>query len=240
MLYDGGNSIYVNNYDLKPIDFLRFSKLDLRESDDRGLINSLTNSKRAIDCQIDEVLKSLGIKVEDLINNKEFNIFSKLFLIDDDVMFKLKLIQILNLAPSLLISKTRSLRHKLEHVYQKPKYEEVKEALEVADLFIKSVDRVFNDLWSDFKLTDDENYLRDNKYINFSFDSSKYLFTIQLIIEKNVVESAIVNSNDKEYFCLLKLMISYFDDFELEEVFKIILKYLGHPIPSNNIGIIIQ
>jgi hypothetical protein len=240
MLYDEGYGFCLNNFDLQPIDFLRFSKKDLIELGDRGLINSLTNSKRAIDCQIDEVLFSLGINANELTKSKEFNNFSKLFQIEEDISFKLKIIQILNLAPSLLISKTRNLRNKLEHVYERPSQSEVKEAFEVADLFIKSIHRVFNNLLSDFKLTDEENYAKETIYINFSFNNEKYFFTIELIENKIAIESIKVDSKDKEYFCLLKLMISYYDEVELAEVLKIVLKYIEHPIPSKNIDIIIN
>lgn len=44
-----GTSLQENIFDISPKDFLRFAKEDLKEGDERGFINSITNSKRAID-----------------------------------------------------------------------------------------------------------------------------------------------------------------------------------------------
>ena len=39
------------DFEITPKDFLNYGKLDFKQNDKRGLINSLTNAKRAIDCQ---------------------------------------------------------------------------------------------------------------------------------------------------------------------------------------------
>jgi len=49
---------------VQPEDFLLFAKKDYQENDERGLINCLSNVKRAIDCIIDEVLNIYGIDIE--------------------------------------------------------------------------------------------------------------------------------------------------------------------------------
>ena len=74
-----GTSLQQNIFNISPKDFLRFAKEDLKERDERGLINSITNSKRAIDCQIDETIEKLISKsdnfnpiVDDFLKYFEF------------------------------------------------------------------------------------------------------------------------------------------------------------------------
>ena len=151
-----GGAYLDSKFDLTPKDFLRFAKQDLKQEDDRGIINSLTNSKRAIDCLTDETLEKCGIKCNDF--SSDIKNFIDQFDLDDDIPIKLKIIHALNLAPSILISKTRALRNKLEHYYQKPSINEAKEALDIADLFIRSVEGKFSSLTNYFGLTDEKNY----------------------------------------------------------------------------------
>lgn len=226
-----GTNFEEKQFDISPKDFLRFAKEDLKENNDRGYINSLTNSKRAIDCQIDETF-------EILVNSSDnFNPIVKNFLnyfdFEADIPIKLQIINALNLAPSLIISKFRTLRNKLEHFYQKPSIAEVKEALDVADLFIRSVSGKFNSVWYEFKITDDKNKFE----INFEFDPIESNFKIKLLKGKEIVKEFYLDANEVEFWILLRLMLSIDDEIEIQETFKILLKQIGHPIPSDKISI---
>lgn len=127
-------------FEIMPFDFLRYAKMDFREGSDRGYLNALTNAKRAIDCQIDAIFKSIGI--DDIPKNSSFNsfvsaherTFGKL-----EGNFKLRIISALELSPTTLVAEIRELRNKLEHYYVVPKSEDVKRALELAELFVKSM-----------------------------------------------------------------------------------------------------
>ncbi|HZK95109.1 MAG TPA: hypothetical protein VFC67_12945 [Prolixibacteraceae bacterium] len=236
-----GGPLNKSNFEICPKDFLRFAKQDLKAGDEHGYINSLTNSKRAIDCQIDEAMENLGIKSNKF--NPEFNEFLKLYNFEEDIPVKLKIIHIINLAPSLIISKTRTLRNKLEHIYQKPKLSEVKDALDVADLFIRSIEGKFNGMLTDFYFTDENNHNEENGWktiisLNISFDTDKLHFKITLKRnKKTVLEEIFIDSNDKEFCGLLGVMISSIDQIEVEDSLKILLKFIGHPIPSQNVSI---
>lgn len=242
----GGTDYLANKFDIAPKDFLRFAKQDLKQKDDRGIINCLTNSKRAIDCQADETLEKCGIKNNDF-NSLDIKNFVVHFDLDDEIPIKLKIIQALNLAPGILISKTRTLRNKLEHVYKKPSINGAKEALDVADLFIRSIEGKFTLLTNDFSLTDEKNY--DHKYdsdshvdfingLYFSYDTVKHYFSVNKIINKKSATKTVLNSKDKGYYGILRLMFSIGDDMELEESLKATLKHIGHPMPSDKVSII--
>ena len=69
------------NFDISPKEYLTFAKEDLKIDNDRGLINALSNAKRAIDCLIESVLKGLKIDCKNILDDaKEFSnvIFSLL------------------------------------------------------------------------------------------------------------------------------------------------------------------
>lgn len=221
-----GTSFQEKKYDISPKDFLRFAKEDLKEGKDRGLINSITNSKRAIDCQIDQTIETLISKsnnVTPIISD-----FLKYFEFESDIPFKLKIIHSLNLAPSLLISKSRTLRNKLEHIYKKPKVKEVKEALDVAELFIGSVTGRLGMVWSDFEIAD----WKDNE-LCFQFSGKK--FTIRYKRDGKLINTYEIDSNSIEYYGLLRLMLSNDDEIEVERTFKILLRQINHPIPLENV-----
>ncbi|RZJ79963.1 MAG: hypothetical protein EOO47_09130 [Flavobacterium sp.] len=237
----GGSGDLNSKFDLTPKNFLRFAKQDLQSEDDRGIINSLTNSKRAIDCQTDEALEKCGIKSNDF--DPDIKKFVEHFDLAEEIPIKLKIIHALNLAPSILISKTRTIRNKLEHFYQKPTINEAKEALDVADLFIRSVEGKFRMLINDFALTDEKNFDNNDNWsfingLNFSFVSDKRNFSIQKIISKKSVENIDIDCNYIEYYGLLRLMFSIDDDIDLEETLKVLLKQLEHPMPTEKVSLI--
>lgn len=221
-----GTSLQENIFDISPKDFLRFAKEDLKDGDERGYINSITNSKRAIDSQIDETIEKLISKSDNF--NPIVNDFLNYFEFDSDIPIKLKIIHSLNLAPSLLISKSRTLRNKLEHIYKKPEVQEVKEALDVAELFIGSVTGKLGTIWTEFEIVDWKN----NELI---FEFSEKKFKIDYKKNGELITSHIIDSNNIEFYGLLRLMISSNDEIEIENTFKILLKQINHPIPIENI-----
>lgn len=108
-----------------PTQYLEFAEKDLRLGGTRGLVNSLTNSKRAIDCQIFNLLTSLGIP-------EPFSFPGRL-----DKLNALGL-----LAPRV-VRKIVQLRNVLEHEYYKPTLEEVEDALDITALFIETLKPYF-------------------------------------------------------------------------------------------------
>lgn len=221
-----GTSFEKKTFDISPKDFLRFAKEDLKQADERGFINSITNSKRAIDCQIDEIIEKLISKPDSF--NPIVDDFLKYFEFESDIPIKLKIIHALNLAPSLIISKSRTLRNKLEHFYKKPKVKEVKEALDVADLFIRSVTGKVLIVWEEFEIVD----WKDNE-LNFKFSEKK--FEIKYKKADRLINTYFIDSNNIEFYGLLRLMLSSEDEIEAEETFKILLKQINHPISVENI-----
>jgi hypothetical protein len=137
-------------FDLTPKDYLNFAKQDFKVDDTKGLINALTHAKRAIDCQLDSTIWQLKLDVE----NENLRDFCARFAVEErGLHFKLQLIGAFSLAPVFTIAGIRSLRNDIEHEYNKPKKKDVLGAIELAELFISSVDSKLGNLFR-FELTD--------------------------------------------------------------------------------------
>ena len=238
LIPSGGSSGFYSEFDISPKEFLKFAKEDLLSNESRSPINALTNSKRAIDCQIDEVLCRLGIDYLALPDS--LHTFVRHFKFEDDISFKLKIIQCLNLAPGLIINKARSLRNKLEHSYVKPTIYEVKEAIDIADLFIRSIDGKHNNQTNEFCITDEKNHVRDFEFklgYDIDFEPDKKILKIfesDSGKRKGQIKST---NNDPEFYGFIRLMNSIDDPIELIESFKVIVQLIDHPINEKYIGI---
>lgn len=244
----GGQSV-DNNSELTPKDFIRFSKEDIKEETVKGLINSLTNAKRAIDCQIDNVLVEFGIDNDKIYKVSEHLIYD-LNLQKKDLPYKLKLVQALGFAPSGLTAKVRNLRNKLEHYYKIPKHEEVDEAIEIAELFILSIESKMKMLEDHFTLSstnfqeyeDPEKYKKNllNPIIFTSQISIKFWLyekSIEVIPIQNLKtnKKIIYKCDNSLYYYFIRLMNHLDNRIDSEEDIKLILKHCNHPIPLANI-----
>jgi hypothetical protein len=235
----GGSSGLDSNFEIDPKDFLRYAKEDMHTGNDRGIVNGLSNAKRAIDCQIDEVLQYLGVDFKNI--PKSLDAFLKFIDFNDDISYKLKIIQGLNIAPGLIITKYRNLRNKLEHFYKIPTIDEVKEAIDIADLFIRSIEGHYKGQMDEFYITDKKNFIKDFEFkIGYTFmynDKSKCFNIFEQHSGKRLNEINIKIS-DIEFYGFIRLMNSINDEFELTESFKIISKLIDHQMPANHINIV--
>lgn len=57
---DSGTGFH-SPFPLKGEDFITFAKADFFKADARGLVNALSNAKRAIDCEADSFIAAVGL-----------------------------------------------------------------------------------------------------------------------------------------------------------------------------------
>lgn len=212
-------SDYIN-FDLTPEDFLEFAKEDYRNLDNRGLVGVLSNSKRAIDCQVDWIISYLGFDYlnfneKNYPNIKEvINDFEKDISYDNTISFKLRFIQAFEIAPTFLISKIRKFRNRLEHEYIVPKENEAKEAIEIAELFVNATQNIiWHKFFSDYCISNCE-YDRKYKtpYIRVSFDlrcSKEGSINLYYNIDDINKGEMSIKPEDKEYVFFVKSSISH-------------------------------
>lgn len=247
LVHRNGGIGYANEFDLEPRDFLRFAKNDFSEKNDNGLINSLTNAKRAIDCQIDSAFTYYGIKYDKLpkVSNEIVKCRQD---IDNNLPFKLQLITALDFAPSYLASKVRGLRNKLEHFYQKPNEKEVKDSIELAELFILAVESKTKIIETGFIITDFDNfkgavndvgyYIKYDNYLAVELQDGKIHLSSRLNDKKTEIET--ITEDSAEYYFFVQMMNNMEDTLDLTNAFKILLEYIGHPIPAKHINVNFQ
>jgi hypothetical protein len=109
---------------LDPRDFLNFAVEDSTTLDkERNRVNCLGNCKRAVDAQVDRLIRQLGFSP--LSRKQNWNIPRKL-----DFISKSGLV-----APRILRS-VNTLRNRLEHEFAPPSRQQVEDALDVATLFV--------------------------------------------------------------------------------------------------------
>jgi len=117
-------------FEISAKEFLTFAKSDFKNNDEKGLINAISNAKRAISNRMDEMIKLSCLQKISLKNR--WNIPTK--------MDKLSAIGIL--VPGLLQRKITTMRNLLEHEYIKPKdSQEVEGVIDIAELFLASTEK---------------------------------------------------------------------------------------------------
>jgi hypothetical protein len=134
----------------------------------------------------------------------------------------------------------------LEHHYKTPSIDEANDSIDIADLFIRSIEGLLKLPTSDFYITDEKHYQKDYNIFHENFDSG-YLFSFDLGEDKIKLREIYPGSRDTiiyvpntepEFFGFIRLMNSIDDDFELTNSFKVIAQLINHPTPSKHIDVI--
>lgn len=246
------------DYELEvdPYEFLDFSKSDIQDKSKKGLINSMSNAKRAIDSQIDKTLLSLGYDINNLpLYFHEFA--NEVGVNNKNITFKLLILECLNIAPSNVISNIRKIRHKLEHEYIVPTYQQVVNAIEIADLFINAVENKLIKS-SIFEITDREHIERipDGFVSGIDFDYNNYTISVsydELKANKKLKFDEIakskysggnfkrynvtLNHKNKEFSAILRMFMSYYSDKIMLDSIRYLLSLINIDTPLDKVKI---
>lgn len=112
-------------FEIKSEDFLEISNKDIESGNLRGLVNTVTNLKRAIDCQLDSMLLCYGLyKTSDEQSWK----FPK----------KIQELESIGIKIPGKVHKINDSRVELEHRYKKPSKSELQEFFDISKNFIQS------------------------------------------------------------------------------------------------------
>jgi hypothetical protein len=137
---DGGNWLGRHNpFSVTSKEFLRYAKTDFKQNNTHGLINALTNTKRAMDCQVDHFIRAIGLDHSKAFP-PEVDKFIRLHSSESGGNKNYRLIEALGVSPASIINRYRELRNKLEHFYEVPERQLVKDAIELAELLISTID----------------------------------------------------------------------------------------------------
>jgi len=108
-------------FDNSPDEFLKYAEYDLIAEYDHHLVNSLSNTKRSIDSQLDSLLIAFGLSKR-----------SKNWHFPD----KINYLNSIGIISPRILNKINKKRNLLEHEYKNPTKEEAEDALDVAQLFV--------------------------------------------------------------------------------------------------------
>ncbi len=125
-----------------PEEFITFAKADLRSGTAHGLVNGLSNAKRAIDCQADIFILAMGLSPHERELTKQLGPAGVALLAALQAgakgPLKFQLLQTLGVATPAIVARMRKLRNALEHEYRKPRRNDVNDAIDVAELFVQA------------------------------------------------------------------------------------------------------
>lgn len=160
-------------FELKPEDFMRFAIRDLKDTtEERSLVNALSNIKRAIDCRTASLLCFFG--VYDKSKKEDWN-----FPQSTDFLLKVGV-----LAPNIL-RKINKKRNELEHDFKKPIHEEVTDFLDIAQLFFAFTDQLLKNKYKMFVASlitkEGKTDFRIRGRIEIRIDSQKGFIELELI-----------------------------------------------------------
>lgn len=131
---------YFHPYTIRPNDFITFAKADFYTPDTRGLVNALSNAKRAIDCQADAFLKSVGLDPDRLDKQlgKDGLVSIAYGKTSKEGPLKFRLLEALGVATPSIVGRMRQLRNLLEHEYKKPSRRSVNDSIGIGELFVQA------------------------------------------------------------------------------------------------------
>lgn len=226
------------DFPVTPREYLKYAKQDLKDTSNKGLINALSNAKRSIDCLIDATLMGLNINIKNNLP-KEAVEFSNTILVGEDKNIQpnqLKLFCALGFAPSFLISEVRLLRNKIEHDFELPEINDVKKAIEVAELLIETVDNkgVHSYTLSIFDANKGQKIYIEN--YDYRSDTDKVMIYFELQNEEDLYY--ISNCNEIIYYYLIRAMIiSGSDEDDLKESIRLLINNIVIEQPLEYINI---
>ncbi|MCK4399045.1 MAG: hypothetical protein KAV25_08645 [Methanophagales archaeon] len=179
-------------FKLTPLDFLKFAKEDFNEKNTRNLVNALSNIKRAINCQIDQILFIFGF------SKKRWKFPEKIEFIKD-----------IGIISPEIIKKINKKRNLIEHEYDIPSLEGVSDAIGIAELFIESVKPIFIRYYKDLEVHDDSRG-RGFPCIYFDFDYKKPLFKVAYKKEEgSKSEEVEYNHKHQDYLKIVEYYIKF-------------------------------
>lgn len=242
--YDSFVCFYYS-FEISPNEFLEYSKQDYSDKSKKGLVNALTNAKRAIDCQVDKILSTFGFEINQLPDY--LNEFVKDFRNEDkNLPFKLSILSNLNIAPGNVVSEIRQLRHRVEHEYKSPDKLQTRRAIEIAELFINATENKLIQCHF-FEITDAKHkqiaeslYAEEGKIsgINFDFETEKKIFEFTYWDwSNNQRYNMSIASDKKEFVALLRMFMSFNSKSAMLESLKYLMTIIGINIPIDHIKI---
>jgi hypothetical protein len=182
-------------FQINSADFLNFAKNDLLIDDLHHQVNAFSNTKRAIECQIDSLLIRFGLFKKS--KNDKWRFPQKMDMLNE-----------IGIVSPEILRKINRHRNLLEHEYSIPNRENVEDAIDVASLFSKYTEKFLFNALTDFEL-----YNNQKEWCWVIFDYKNGKFTFKENKWNNQIICEIDQKND-EYIAYLKWFTSILEKRE--------------------------
>ncbi|MDY0277713.1 MAG: hypothetical protein RBQ97_06480 [Acholeplasma sp.] len=126
------SELIETGFEIKPKEYLDFAKYDLETNYPHHLINCLSNTKRAIHCQVDSLLIYLGL-YDTITHDDKYRKYKSF-------PAKIEILKNIGIISPQILNKINKQRNVLEHVYEYPNTD-VDIYLDVAELFIEATNK---------------------------------------------------------------------------------------------------
>ncbi len=223
-----GADMTIPIYEITPIEFLGIAEMGLDSNVLSDKINTVSNLKRAVDCQIDIFLESINLKKIFQKNNLKFE-------------HKTKFLADIGILSSKSINKLNSIRNKLEHEYKIPTIDDLQVYYELVWYVTEIIDARLLSVRTNGEINYSL-YYDDKKFyfsIKFDIENSKFTFEIRdwsnkEISEKkiNKIEVPLKNKCDEEnYIKAFKIYLAtihFFNDDNLQQYKKSLKNFTIH------------
>ncbi len=181
-------------FDISPDEFLDFAKYDLAAKYDHHLVNSLSNTKRAVDSQLESLLIGFGLSKK--AKNWHFPV-------------KIDFLNNIGIVSPKILNKINKKRNLLEHEFKNPTEEEVEDALDIVALFISYTNKYLSRAIRDFYLVGED--LNGNLILDW--DNCKFVFKYPVYIDDKYSGDANeeLTADQKDYDECLKLYLKLYE-----------------------------
>jgi len=184
-------------FDLTPRDFIKFAKADFKLKKKRGVVNALSNIKRALHCQLDCLIHTCGFEI--VAKKERWNI-------DNKVSF----LQELEIITPDFLKKINRQRNLLEHEYMMASREKVEDAIDFIELFVIHTEKYIHNTIDECQFG---YYFRDKCYespiIRFDRDNLKFIICEDITKNGELKFNPLleVNKKSKEFYILLRAFL---------------------------------
>lgn len=204
-----GSDIIIPVYDISSEEFLDFAENAITSETKEGVVNAVSNLKRALDCEMDMFFESINLKI---IFEKKNLKFEK----------KTQFLANIGLFPIQTINKLNFMRNKLEHEYKIPEISDLHTYYELVWSVIKILDLYLELLYINGEINLDA-YIENNKYyLTMKHDIKECAFEFEIIDrtrgkerEQKTLKVSLKNQGDVDNFIkafnIYLLSIQYFD-----------------------------
>lgn len=216
-----------------PSAYLRYAQADLASGLKHAHINALSNAKRAIDCQLDNIFEAFGLKKRARFPEK------------------LEIVGELGLLAPRIVRKVIKARNLLEHEYYDPPQSEVEDAVDIATLFVEAASRPFRNLMEDYFIADRASVQTpdveqlvssiqngENETYGYTFTESFYVqfdteerkFWIDCVHENKQVEEIQISAKHPFYKRMVRFSFDYdfhHHEYSVQEVGRAFISLMG-------------